>query len=254
MRSLLGLHLHCLLLLGLFVCASCNKKAPVSPNSAESATQEILQLTQRRFDANHANDRAFYERLLASNFRDIWPNGFETKQEYLDREFPPQSAGHRGERAQVSDFHAAVDRDTAVATYLVVEPTPLGTQRFEARWNHIDTYTRVDGAWKLLSMTFIPPPSWPEVAKVDPKLYSEYAGSYEWGSGEFNILTVEAGHLMSESTGQPKVELFPENATTFFDKTDYPDARYVFQRDVSGKVTGFVYRAQNQSFSPKKTK
>lgn len=166
MPPLLAALLRCLLLSGLFACASCNQNTPVPRSSPESASQETFRLTERRFDANNAKDLAFYEGLLTSNFRDIWPNGFETKEGYLDREFPPQSAGHHGERAEISDFHAAVDGDTAVATYLVVEPTTLGTQRFESRYNHVDTYARVNGIWKLLSMTFMPPPAWPEVAKV----------------------------------------------------------------------------------------
>ena len=41
-------------------------------------------------------------------------------------------------------------------------------------------------------------------------------------------------------------ELFPENATTFFDRTDSPLARTVFERDVSGAVVAQVYRAQGQ--------
>jgi hypothetical protein len=55
---------------------------------------------------------------------------------------------------------------------------------------------------------------------------------------------------MARVTGQPPSELFPENATTFFDRTDSPLARTVFERDASGRVVAQVYRARGSEFAP----
>ena len=136
----------------------------------------------------------------------------------------------------------------AVVSYEIVEPYPLGGgQQFELVSRRLDTYARIQGAWRLLSMAITEPPTWPEVAAIDPKLYSEYAGTYQLGPETFITITNQSMHLMAEVTSQEKVELFPENATTFFDRSDSPLARTVFERDSSGKVVAQVYRSLGQS-------
>ena len=229
------------------ILAACALPASAATTPARSAAAELRQLTQQRFDANVANDRSFYERLLAANFRFLDPTGFppHTKQAYLDAEFPPRRAPRA--RATVSDFNAHVDGDTAVVSYQVVEPHPLGELTFETRSKRLDTYVRIGGSWRLLSMAVADTPTWPDVAEIDPRLYAEYSGTYQLAPGMLIVVTNEAGHLMAEVTGQPKVELYPENASTFFDRTDSPLARTVFERDAAGRVVAQLYRAQGQT-------
>ena len=71
-------------------------------------------------------------------------------------------------------------------------------------------------------------------------------------SGARIVITNESGRLMAEITRQSKVEVFPENDTTFFDKTDSPLARTVFERDASGKVVAQTYRASGQKLRARK--
>lgn len=211
------------------------------------AAAELRQLTQQRFDANAANDRAFYERLIAENALILLPGQPpQTKEEYLDGEFLARPAGYRGQKSAVADFRARVNGDSAAVSYTASEPTSLGAQSFESRTVRLDTYVRLNGAWRLLGMAVTELPSWPDVATIDPRLYSEYAGTYQLSPAVQIVITYEAGHLMAAMSGQAKTELFPENATTFFDKTDSPLARTVFERDGSGKVVAQIYRAQGQ--------
>jgi hypothetical protein len=242
-----------LILLALFT--ACSGPSTQTNGPGADGTAELRKLTQGRFDANTANDRSFYERLLASNFVVLTPAASPmTKKEYLDNEFLPQSVGHRGEGASITEFRALVDGNTAVVSYWVVEPTPLGQQRFEARWKHVDTYVRINGEWRLLSMALAAPPSWPEVAAIDPHFYSDYVGTYQLSPDVHVRITYEGGHLMLEQTGLAKEELFPENATTFFAKTDDATARTVFERDGSGKVVAQIYRSMGQQVRATKMK
>ena len=66
------------------------------------------------------------------------------------------------------------------------------------------------------------------------------------------VVTNESGRLMAQVTGQEKVELFPESATSFFDRTDSPQARTVFERDASGTVVAQTYRAQGNQVRARK--
>ena len=57
-------------------------------------------------------------------------------------------------------------------------------------------------------------------AQGDPdpsgELLDRYCGEYELMPGFSIVITNEAGHLMGQATGQPKVELFAESETDFF--------------------------------------
>src|SRR5262245_27886401 len=104
--------------------------APARPD----AVAALRTLTEQRFAANARSDRAFYERLLAPHFMLMLPgHAAQTKPEYLATEFGARPPGFRGAPARITDFKAAVQGDSAVATYAAVEPTDLGGQAFESR-------------------------------------------------------------------------------------------------------------------------
>jgi CubicO group peptidase (beta-lactamase class C family) len=75
-------------------------------------------------------------------------------------------------------------------------------------------------------------------AKVDPKIYDDYAGKYAITPQFILTFTREGDHLMTQATGQPKFEVFPESETEFFLKV--VDAQLTFMRDKDGKVTRVV--------------
>jgi CubicO group peptidase (beta-lactamase class C family) len=74
--------------------------------------------------------------------------------------------------------------------------------------------------------------------KVDPGIYDGYAGVYELAPGFLLTVTREGDHLMTQATGQPKVEVFPESESKFFLKV--VDAQIEFQRGPDGKATGLT--------------
>lgn len=226
-----------------------------SPAGPARGSDELARLTQSRFEANARNDRAFYEQLLAPNFLFLEPFRFPAKGKnaYLAEEFP---AGRPSRpRSTISNFQAQLSGDTAVVSYEVVEPFPLGGgQDFKQLSRRLDTYTRTNGAWRLTSMAVAEPPSWPPVAKVPVGLYEEYAGTYRLSGEAVAIVSIEHGHLMLQMPGQAKVELFPESANSFFDRTDSPLARTTFERDASGRVVAQVYRSGGQELRTNKVR
>jgi len=221
---------------------------PAPPQTAPGPEADALhRLTIDRFDANARNDRAFYERLLLPAFMMQTPFTFPplTKQQYLDGEFTPGRPGRP--KSTITGFQALVDGDRAVVRYEVAEPYPIGgSQPFETRSRRLDTYVRVGGAWRLLSMAIAETPAWPAVATIDPALYDAYAGVYRLSPTTSIVVTHTGGRLFAQVTGQERVELFPENATTFFDRTDSPLARTIFERGANGRVVAQIYRAQGQ--------
>ncbi|MGI8897032.1 MAG: serine hydrolase [Pyrinomonadaceae bacterium] len=73
---------------------------------------------------------------------------------------------------------------------------------------------------------------------VDPKTYDAYAGEYEV-TPTFTVKVYKEGDkLMTQATGQPAFELFPEGENKFFLRV--VNAKVTFIRDDKGTVTGLI--------------
>jgi CubicO group peptidase (beta-lactamase class C family) len=75
-------------------------------------------------------------------------------------------------------------------------------------------------------------------AKVDPKVFDAYVGEYQLAPDFSITVTLEDSHLMTQATGQSKVEIYPESETKFFLKV--VDAQITFMRDEKGNVTQLI--------------
>jgi len=73
---------------------------------------------------------------------------------------------------------------------------------------------------------------------VPVEILETYAGVYQLQPGFDMTITVEDGHLMSQATGQPKFEIFPESPTKFFVKAF--DAQLEFVKGPDGKVASLL--------------
>ncbi len=74
--------------------------------------------------------------------------------------------------------------------------------------------------------------------QLDPKILSEYEGSYQLAPSFSIKFTARTGHLYTQATGQPEFEVFASKKDEFFLKV--VEARVTFTRDSEGKVTGMV--------------
>jgi CubicO group peptidase (beta-lactamase class C family) len=76
------------------------------------------------------------------------------------------------------------------------------------------------------------------VVAVDPRTYDAYVGRYELTPTFILTVTREGDRLMTQATGQAKLEVFPESDTKFFLKV--VDAQITFVRDGRGAVTHLI--------------
>jgi uncharacterized protein YneR len=88
-----------------------------------------------------------------------------------------------------------------------------------------------------------------QVAKVDPQTYDAYVGQYQLKPGFLLWFWRDQDRLMSQATGQGKVEIFPKSESEFFLKE--VDARITFVKGSDGKVTHLVLH-QNGDHEAKK--
>ena len=90
------------------------------------------------------------------------------------------------------------------------------------------------------------------VAKLDPALYDAYAGDYELAPGFVLTVTREGDRLMTQATGQAKVEIFPSSETDFF--LEVVDAQITFVRGPDGKVDQLVLHQGGRDMPAKRRK
>jgi CubicO group peptidase (beta-lactamase class C family) len=88
--------------------------------------------------------------------------------------------------------------------------------------------------------------------KVDPNIYNDYTGNYELFPGFVLTITKENDRLMTQATGQPKFEMFPESETKFFLKV--VEAQIIFQRDETGSVSQLTLHQNSQDMVAKRIK
>lgn len=74
--------------------------------------------------------------------------------------------------------------------------------------------------------------------KVDPKIYEAYVGRYELAPNFILTVTRQGDRLMTQATGQPQIEIFPESEMVFFPKV--VEATITFGKDAKGEVTHLV--------------
>jgi len=100
--------------------------------------------------------------------------------------------------------------------------------------------------------------NWPDwhpkertAVSVDPKVLTQYIGTYALAPNFDLVVTVENGQLMTQATGQGKIPLFAESETRFFPIVI--DADIDFVKDAQGKVTSLVLHQNGHNMNaPKK--
>jgi len=81
-------------------------------------------------------------------------------------------------------------------------------------------------------------PSERKETTLSPKVLAQYVGRYELSPNFSLTMTLEDGHLMTQATGQEKLQLYPETETMFFLKV--VDAQVEFFKNDKGEVTHLV--------------
>jgi CubicO group peptidase (beta-lactamase class C family) len=102
-------------------------------------------------------------------------------------------------------------------------------------------------AHDLASIVFGDPYKVPEerkAAKVDSKVLDAYVGRYQIAPEIHLVVSREGDHLVIESTGQPRLEAFPESETDYFVKV--ADLQFRFVKGEDGKVTQVVLREEGE--------
>ncbi|HYJ85921.1 MAG TPA: serine hydrolase [Pyrinomonadaceae bacterium] len=133
--------------------------------------------------------------------------------------------------------------DSLGEAYMVAENTELAIQNYK---KSLELNPQNTSAVAMLARLEGKP------GAVDSKAYDAYVGEYEVTPSFKATVFKEGEKLMTQATGQPPFELYPESGDKFFLKV--VEAKVTFTRDDKGVVTGLVIHQGGRDMPAKKTK
>lgn len=234
------------ILFAMFSFALCQTKNETSAQN--NVEQELKRLENEWLNSYLRGDKQTFDRIVADDFTRTDEGGkFATKAEEKELiQAPPASvnASLTNEGMQVRVYG-----ETAVVTGRIVSKVQ-DSLNFQSRFT--DTFVKRKGRWQVVARHYSRIPAERTVINLDSKIYDAYVGQYELMPNVVINMTKEGEKLMSQTTGQPKMELVPESEIEFFIKGF--SAQFVFVRDESGRVTKLIINQEGQRVTAKKLK
>jgi hypothetical protein len=215
---------------------------------AQNPEQELKRLENEWLNSYLRGDKNTFDRIVADDFTRTDESGkFATKtQEKEIVRAPPASV-------KVSltneDMQVRLYGETAVVTGRIVCKVQ-DSLNFQSRFT--DTFVRRKRRWQIVARHYSRIPSERTVINADPGTYDAYIGRYELMPEAIINVTKENERLMSQTTGQQKMELLPESEIEFFIKGF--TAQFIFVRDKSGRVTKLIINQDGQRVTAKRLK
>ena len=201
---------------------------PYSAGSLYSTVDDLLKWDQALY-----SDRVLPEAartLMFTPFKDTYAYGWAIQ--------PPERAtsgrlqiGHGGGINGFSTMITRVPEDRVTVIVLA----------------NVDNVNAGNIARDLMAMTYGLPyqtPTERTSITVSPVVLGQYVGRYQIAPDFILAVTFEDGRLMTQATGQNKLEVFAESETKFFLKV--VDAQLTFGKDVEGNVTHVTLHQNGQ--------
>lgn len=212
------------------------------------AEQKLKRLEDEWLNSYLRGDKQTFDRIVADDFTRTDESGkFATKAEERTLVQAPPASVNASLTNQ--DMQVRVYGNAAIVTGRIVSKVHGGLN-FQSRFT--DTFIKRAGRWQVVARHYSRIPTERIAINVDSKIYDAYVGQYEIAPNVVLDITKEGEKLMSQSTGQPKMELLPESEIEFFIKGF--TAQFVFVRDGIGRVTKLIINQEGQRVTAKKIK
>ena len=218
--------------------------AGCSPGRSRPVTeQELVRRSQELVDAVAIGDRRPWEKYFAPDCMFFDERGRNMDKKALVADQVPLPAGYSGS-IKVVNARSRIYRETAVLSYDLDETEIVFGQKLKARYHETDTWLLRNGDWLIVAAQVLRYYEDPAPGRIDPRRFTDYAGTYELAPGKTTVVSLESGNLSYRKPGRPRQTLIPEAGDIFFCKG--VEGREVFRRDDRGRVDAFIERRNNE--------
>ena len=224
--------------------AQAGKDQPAPESGGGTALeQELKTLTRELHDALLRGDKDTLFSFFDEDFIGTSYEGYTVTKADLVKNFRRTTAEAKITR-EIEDYKVRPTADSAIVTYHLIERVEIGGQTVGGQYLYTDTFVRRDNRWLLLASHATRLEPEPKVAKVDPSVYNAYVGQYAMTPSLIFSVTREGDKLIGVAPNGERVELLPENETTFFIRGR--SVRTVFVKDEKGQVTHMIFRGPGE--------
>ncbi|HEY8312376.1 MAG TPA: nuclear transport factor 2 family protein [Gemmatimonadaceae bacterium] len=195
-------------------------------------------LLTSEYSATVRGDTASLTTMLADDL--VWivgNNGAEiTKSQLLAAS---ARMGKPAPRFLVDSVRATRFGDVATVEYLRSDHWPMGSGEFVTSWRALDMFARRNGRWVLERHTQVWLVSPAKSIELDSATMNDFVGHYRITEGYVDNVHFEGKGLVATASGQSAgARLIPVSTDAF--SPDGLGAMIVFERDATGRVTGYV--------------
>ncbi|HVZ17488.1 MAG TPA: DUF4440 domain-containing protein [Terriglobales bacterium] len=219
---------------------------------AQTMTQdELVRRTQQIFDAIVPGDKAPFQQYFADDVLFHDEKGRSMNKTQLLEDIAPMPKGYSGS-IKVVNPQSIVHGNTAILSYDCDETETIYGQELHARYHETDTWLFRNNQWQIAAAQVMRYYEDPASGVANPKLFADFAGTYELAPGVQLTVTTDGTSLYSQRTGRAKLQLIPEAADIFFVKG--VEGRRLLRRNTNGTVDALIDRRNNEDVIWKKVK
>jgi hypothetical protein len=204
--------------------------------------EELVRRTQELFDAVVPGNKEPWQKYFADDCIFADEKGRNLNKAQLTADITPVPKGYSG-TIKVAKPQSVIHGDTAILSYDLDETETIFGQKLRARYHVTDTWLRRNGIWQIVSSQAMRYYEDPAVARIDPKKFADFSGTYEMAPGQTRRIFSEGESLYVERNGK-REQLLPEGSEIFFRKG--VEGRILFRYADNGKVDALVDRRNNE--------
>lgn len=217
---------------------------PAHARAADPNVDLLRAKDQALLDAIAPGDRKVWDAALAPDAMYVDENGLLMNRADFMKQLDPLPPGASG-TLRISWYSANITGDLAIVIHIDDEQENYHGQMLSARYLMTETWRRESGDWKLHLIHAYAILKDPPAATLPPKDLEEYAGRYSGGSDLVYLIQWDGKQLVGGRLGRSLTPLRVELRDVLF-VAGQPRTRKIFQRDATGKITGFVDRREGE--------
>lgn len=204
----------------------------------DAALSSVLKAQTQAFsDAGQRGDAAIMARLLDPDVVFTNEGGdIVTKKDIVSGATPHPPAG------EIKVTHWALRRqgDVATATFIDELTQDFHGQKLDFKFQSTETWAKRPGGWKMIASHTMVTPTDPPAIQLSSADLDSYVGIYQLDPS-YRVTIARKGDGLLASGGGATVPLLAEARDVLF-AAGAPSGRRIFQRDASGRVTGYISR------------
>ena len=204
--------------------------------------EELVRRAQELFDAVVPGNKEPWQKYFADDCIFADEKGRNLNKAQLVADIAPLPKGYSG-TIKIAKPRSRIHGDTAILSYDLDETETIFGQNLTARYHVTDTWLRRNSVWQIASSQAMRYYEDPAVARIDPKKFADFSGTYELAPGQTRRVFSKDESLYVERNGK-REQLFPEGSEIFFRKG--VEGRILFRYADNGKVDALIDRRNNE--------